>query len=136
MKSVASSLRQAIAYINIRDVFWFTALKNVTVKGNSWSFDEFHDESQIYNFQSYWTIYFLDLKQLRMLGFIYFLHLFLYSGLEFTLTFLVYHKFHYTSVQQGWMYCGIGVIMALLQGLWIRRIAPESVQSYSSLVSF
>lgn len=34
MKSVATSLRQAFVYINVKDLFLFTAIKNVSTKGN------------------------------------------------------------------------------------------------------
>ncbi|KAM3961051.1 major facilitator superfamily domain-containing protein rtet [Aphomia sociella] len=61
-------------------------------------------------------------KVLTKLGLIYFLYLFIYSGLEFTLTFLTHHTFQYTAMQQGKMFLVIGVIMALLQGGAARRL--------------
>ena len=63
-----------------------------------------------------------DLKQLQQLGLAQFLYLFLYSGLEFTLTFLVHNKFNYDSIQQGKMFLFIGVCMTLIQGGYVRRI--------------
>lgn len=45
---------------------------------------------------------------LSKLGLIYFLYLFIYSGLEFTLTFLTHHTFHYTAMQQGKMFLVMG----------------------------
>lgn len=45
---------------------------------------------------------------LNKLGLIYFLYLFLYSGLEFTITFLTHHTFEYTAMQQGKMFLVIG----------------------------
>lgn len=77
----------------------------------------------------------LDIKKLRTLGSVYFIYLFLYSGLEFTLTFLTHNKFGYTSMQQGWMFFGIGITMALLQGGWIRRIPPASTAKTATLVN-
>lgn len=47
-------------------------------------------------------------KVLTKLGLIYFLYLFIYSGLEFTLTFLTHHTFQYTTMQQGKMFLVIG----------------------------
>lgn len=77
---------------------------------------------------------FLDIKKLRTLGTVYFTYLFLYSGLEFTLTFLTHNKFGYTSMQQGWMFFGIGVTMAILQGGWVRRIPPARTAKTATLV--
>lgn len=47
-------------------------------------------------------------KFLSKLGLIYFLYLFIYSGLEFTITFLTHHTFKYTAMQQGKMFLVIG----------------------------
>lgn len=59
---------------------------------------------------------------LRKLGLAQFLYLFVYSGLEFTLTFLVHNKFNYDSMQQGKMFFFIGIIMTFIQGGYVRRI--------------
>jgi hypothetical protein len=59
---------------------------------------------------------------LKLVGIANFLYLFLYSGLEFTLTFLVYNRFNYDSVQQGKMFLFIGIFMTLIQGGYVRRI--------------
>ncbi|XP_018331512.1 major facilitator superfamily domain-containing protein 10 isoform X2 [Agrilus planipennis] len=67
-------------------------------------------------------------RQLQQLGIIYFVYMFIYSGLEFTLTFLTHHVFHYTSMQQGWMFFAIGLIMAILQGGYVRRLPPNKVK--------
>ena len=37
-----------------------------------------------------------DLSNLRLMGITYFLYLFLFSGLEYSLTFLVHQRFSYT----------------------------------------
>lgn len=50
-------------------------------------------------------------KVLSKLGSIYFLYLFIYSGLEFTITFLTHHTFGYTAMQQGKMFLGIGELI-------------------------
>ncbi|XP_037965037.2 major facilitator superfamily domain-containing protein 10 [Plutella xylostella] len=60
--------------------------------------------------------------RLHALGRVYLLYLFLYSGLEFTLTFLTHTAFHYSAMQQGKMFLVIGVIMAVLQGGAARRL--------------
>uniref|UniRef100_A0A8C2W934 Major facilitator superfamily domain containing 10 n=1 Tax=Cyclopterus lumpus TaxID=8103 RepID=A0A8C2W934_CYCLU len=64
------------------------------------------------------------MQRLQVLGLVYFCYLFLFSGLEFTLSFLTHQRFHFTSMQQGKMFFFIGVIMALIQGGYARRIKP------------
>uniref|UniRef100_A0A8C6UI90 Major facilitator superfamily domain containing 10 n=1 Tax=Neogobius melanostomus TaxID=47308 RepID=A0A8C6UI90_9GOBI len=64
------------------------------------------------------------MEKLRRLGLIYFCYLFLFSGLEFTLSFLTHQRFQFTSMQQGKMFFFIGIIMALIQGGYARRIKP------------
>uniref|UniRef100_A0A8C6YAA9 Major facilitator superfamily (MFS) profile domain-containing protein n=1 Tax=Naja naja TaxID=35670 RepID=A0A8C6YAA9_NAJNA len=60
----------------------------------------------------------------RILGLVYFLYLFLFSGLEYTLGFLVHQHFHFSSLEQGKMFFFIGVTMAVIQGGYTRRITP------------
>uniref|UniRef100_A0A1A8S3G5 Major facilitator superfamily domain-containing protein 10 n=2 Tax=Nothobranchius rachovii TaxID=451742 RepID=A0A1A8S3G5_9TELE len=64
------------------------------------------------------------MQKLQVLGLVYFCYLFLFSGLEFSLSFLTHQRFHFTSMQQGQMFFFIGVIMALIQGGYARRIKP------------
>lgn len=64
------------------------------------------------------------MEKLRRLGLIYFCYLFLFSGLEFTLSFLTHQRFKFTSMQQGKMFFFIGIVMALIQGGYARRIKP------------
>ncbi|CAL1615827.1 unnamed protein product [Knipowitschia caucasica] len=64
------------------------------------------------------------MEKLRRLGLVYFCYLFLFSGLEFTLSFLTHQRFKFTSMQQGKMFFFIGIIMALIQGGYARRIKP------------
>lgn len=65
-----------------------------------------------------------DMKAIRGLGLVYFLFLFFFSGLEFTLTFLTHKNFKYSSMQQGMMFFFIGITMALVQGGYVRRQHP------------
>ncbi|XP_069562637.1 major facilitator superfamily domain-containing protein 10 isoform X1 [Brachyistius frenatus] len=67
---------------------------------------------------------FTGMQKLQVLGVVYFCYLFLFSGLEFTLSFLTHQRFQFTSMQQGKMFFFIGVIMALIQGGYARRIKP------------
>ncbi|CAI4228321.1 unnamed protein product [Auanema sp. JU1783] len=55
-------------------------------------------------------------------GIVYFLFLFFYSGLEFTLPFLTHARFNYTSVDQGKLYLFTGLLMLLIQGGVTRRV--------------
>ncbi|ERE89774.1 nucleolar protein 14 [Cricetulus griseus] len=64
------------------------------------------------------------LRSLRRLGLVYFLYLFLFSGLEYTLSFLVHQRFQFSSLQQGKMFFFIGLTMATIQGTYARRISP------------
>nr|CAG4643362.1 EOG090X09U7 [Ilyocryptus agilis] len=65
-----------------------------------------------------------DLEKLKVLGQVYFLFLFLYSGLEYTLTFLTHLRFNYNAAQQGKMLLFIGLLMAIFQGGLVRRVKP------------
>ena len=65
-------------------------------------------------------------KRVRLLGVAYFLFLLLFSGLEYSLTFLTHHRFHYTGMEQGKMFLYIGIIMIAVQGGYLRRRPPGS----------
>ncbi|XP_021533314.1 major facilitator superfamily domain-containing protein 10 isoform X5 [Neomonachus schauinslandi] len=65
-----------------------------------------------------------QLGSLRRLGLVYFLYLFLFSGLEYTLSFLAHQRFQFSSLQQGKMFFFIGLTMATVQGAYARRISP------------
>ncbi|CAH2266816.1 jg9431 [Pararge aegeria aegeria] len=75
-------------------------------------------------------------KVLSKLGLIYFIYLFIYSGLEFTITFLTHHTFKYTAMQQGKMFLVIGLIMAVLQGGAARRLGSKSAEKAARLALF
>lgn len=65
-----------------------------------------------------------SLFKMTSYGFIYFLYLFFYSGLEFTLSFYTHIRFHYDGMQQGRMYFFVGILMIIIQGGYVRRIKP------------
>lgn len=65
-------------------------------------------------------------RSIRKIGLSYLIYLFLYSGMEFTLTFLTHLRFNFNSMQQGKMFLFIGVIMTILQGGVVRRLKPGS----------
>uniref|UniRef100_A0A0K0EV91 BcDNA.LD28419 (inferred by orthology to a D. melanogaster protein) n=1 Tax=Strongyloides venezuelensis TaxID=75913 RepID=A0A0K0EV91_STRVS len=64
-------------------------------------------------------------ENIKNLSRYYFMYLFFYSGLEFTLSFLTHQKFSFTSSDQGKMYFYIGILMIILQGGILRRIPSE-----------
>ncbi|XP_053107882.1 major facilitator superfamily domain-containing protein 10 isoform X3 [Hemicordylus capensis] len=63
-------------------------------------------------------------ETLKILGLVYFLYLFLFSGLEYTLSFLVHQHFQFSSMEQGKMFFFIGITMAVIQGGYTRQIKP------------
>ncbi|KAF9431030.1 hypothetical protein BGZ94_000029 [Podila epigama] len=62
---------------------------------------------------------------LAHLSFTHFAHLFLFSGMEFTLTFLTFHLFDFTHMQQGALLGYIGILSSLIQGGYVRRVAHK-----------
>ncbi|EDW96217.1 major facilitator superfamily domain-containing protein 10 [Drosophila yakuba] len=104
VKEISSALSYGLQLLNFSAIFRFAAIKNVPKK---------------------------DIAALRSIGLIYFLYLFLYSGLEFTVTFLMYHKFGYTSMDQAKMFLTTGVIMTLLQGSVVRRLPEAKIKGYA-----
>lgn len=53
----------------------------------------------------------------------HFLFLMAFSGMEFTLTFLAVERLEYSSLDNGMMFIFIGVLIALVQGGYVRRKA-------------
>lgn len=80
-KKLFTSLSQAIHYISIKSLFTYSAVKGIPSK---------------------------HLHALQRVSFIYFVYLFIYSGLEFTVTFLMYHHFNYTSIDQAKVFLTTG----------------------------
>ena len=97
LDSLNSALKQALTYINPVSLFNFQSLTNLKPE---------------------------DKAALKTIGRTFFLYLFLYSGLEFTLTFLTHLRFNFTSMDQGKMFLFIGTLMAIVQGGYVRKIPP------------
>lgn len=97
LKSLQAALNQAITYVNPISLFNFQSLDNLKEE---------------------------ELASIKTIGRTYFLYLFLYSGLEFTLTFLTHLRFNFTSMDQGKMFLFIGILMACVQGGYVRKIPP------------
>ncbi|RUP49255.1 major facilitator superfamily domain-containing protein [Jimgerdemannia flammicorona] len=63
------------------------------------------------------------LSNLHALNASHFLHLLIFSGMEFTLTFLTFDVFDFTHMQQGKLLGYIGILSSLIQGGYVRRSA-------------
>uniref|UniRef100_A0A336KJD8 CSON011760 protein n=1 Tax=Culicoides sonorensis TaxID=179676 RepID=A0A336KJD8_CULSO len=105
-KKLFSSLSHAFHYINIKSLFTYYAVDNIPKK---------------------------DKTVLKQISYIYFIYLFIYSGLEFTVTFLMYHYFNYSSIDQAKMFLTTGVIMTILQGGVVRKL-PEHLTKKSAVL--
>lgn len=60
-------------------------------------------------------------QRLKNASIAHFIHLFLFSGMEFSLTFLTFDLFHYTAAQNGKLLGFVGIFASLIQGGYIRR---------------
>ncbi|MCP4501063.1 MAG: MFS transporter [Deltaproteobacteria bacterium] len=56
---------------------------------------------------------------------VYFIYLFAFTGMEFTLTFLARERFQYTAGQNVYLFIFIGFIIATVQGGIVRRVTPK-----------
>jgi len=61
------------------------------------------------------------IKTLKSLRVFHFLFLCVFSGVEFTLTFLTFDLFDWSNTQNGKLIASIGIISAVLQGGYVRR---------------
>jgi len=55
----------------------------------------------------------------------YFVFMFAFAGMEFTLTFLGADRFGFTATQNAWMMVFVGFVLVLVQGGLVRRLAPK-----------
>jgi ferrochelatase len=55
----------------------------------------------------------------------YFLFITIFSGMEFTLTFLAFERLGYTPLKNAYMFIFIGFVLAFIQGGYVRRKAHE-----------
>ncbi|KAH7105596.1 MFS, DHA1 sub-family [Auriculariales sp. MPI-PUGE-AT-0066] len=65
------------------------------------------------------------LATLKALKTIHFAFLVLFSGVEFTLTFLTFDLFDWNNLQNGRLIGSMGILSALLQGGYVRRSIPK-----------
>jgi MFS family permease len=61
----------------------------------------------------------------RLTNLVYFLFGVAFSAIEFTLVFLAVERFAYTPKDNAWMFVFVGVLIALVQGGAVRRLAPR-----------
>ena len=66
-------------------------------------------------------------NQLYGLSLIHFLFILVFSGMEFTLTFLTHDRFQFSHASQGRLLGFIGLSSALLQGLYVRRVKRKQI---------
>ncbi|MCP5024120.1 MAG: MFS transporter [bacterium] len=67
----------------------------------------------------------LDHPGLRRANFAYFTYFLIFGSMEFTLTFLASDRLHYGPRQNMWMFVFVGLMIALIQGGFVRRLAPK-----------
>ncbi|KAF2352970.1 Major facilitator superfamily, partial [Trinorchestia longiramus] len=94
-KSLGSGLAEAWALINPVSLFTFRPIKGVSQK---------------------------EKANLVRLGVINFVYLFIYSGLEFTLTFVTHLQHNYDHIAQAKMFVYLGLVMVAVQGGYMRRV--------------
>ncbi|RKP10416.1 major facilitator superfamily domain-containing protein [Thamnocephalis sphaerospora] len=63
------------------------------------------------------------LQNLRQLDRLHFLHLLLFSGMEYTLTFLTHDVHGFSPMQNGKLLGVVGIVSTLVQGGYVRRFA-------------
>jgi len=71
---------------------------------------------------------------LSKLSFIHFAFLLVFSGMEFTLTFLTHDRYQFSHSQQGYLLGFIGIISALIQGGYVRRVAHYRMTEKSLVI--
>ena len=133
-RAMGQGMLSTLYLINPLSIFRFDAISKIAKKGvGVWVWVE-HCIAN-YNFFP------LDLWYLRLLGLGYFLYLFLFSGLEYSLTFLTHQRFKYTRylppssntslvytfcrMDQGMMFLFMGFVMILVQGLRHTRMYTQ-----------
>lgn len=67
----------------------------------------------------------MDAPGVQRVTIVYFLFFLAFSAIEFTLVFLVVERFGYTPTENAMMFVFVGVIIALVQGGFLRRLAPR-----------
>ncbi|MCT4642694.1 MAG: ferrochelatase [Bacteriovoracaceae bacterium] len=69
------------------------------------------------------TLFKSENKKIATINWSYFLFIFIFSGMEFTLTFLALERLNYSSMSNAYMFIYIGFVLAFVQGGYVRRKA-------------
>jgi MFS family permease len=67
---------------------------------------------------------------------VYFFFFLAYSGMEFTLVFLAAERFAFTPRDNAFLFVFVGILMALIQGGVVRRLAPRLGEKNLTLAGF
>ena len=70
----------------------------------------------------------------RRTNLVYLVYMIAFTGMEFTLTFLASERFNFTPTQNGGMFVFIGLILVLVQGGIVRRLASPIGEKRLALV--
>lgn len=66
-----------------------------------------------------------EFQGVNLTNWLYFVFIVSFAGMEFTLTFLAKDRFGYTSAKNGYLFLFIGIVIAVVQGGLVRRLAPK-----------
>ena len=129
-------------FLSTFDVLFLTACLKETLPWNKRNLDTrailhqvwmYLNPMALFNFSSLTNLDESNKKSIRKIGLAYYIYLFLYSGMEFTLTFLTHLRFNFSSIQQGRMFLFIGIIMTILQGGVVRRLRPGTHKKWTMI---
>lgn len=76
----------------------------------------------------------LPIRNVNITNLAYFFYILIFAGMEFTLTFLAKDRLGYTSLDNGYMFIYIGLMLALVQGGVVRRSAHKIGEAKMSLI--
>jgi len=115
--STPALLAMILSVINL--IFIIKRFKETLPKENRGSTKHFRTANPLVLFKP------LPQKGINLTNFTNFFFLMAFSGMEFTLTFLAVEKLGYSSLDNGFMFIYIGVLIALVQGGYVRRKAHQ-----------
>ncbi len=76
----------------------------------------------------------LPIKSVNYTNLGYFFFISAFSGMEFTLTFLAVERLNYSPLDNGFMFIFIGLVLALVQGGFVRRRASDIGEKKVALI--
>jgi len=106
--------------LSLTSVFWVATRFEETLKPEARGL---HREPRTINPARFFQRY--EYPGVRAANIITFIYLLAFSAMEFTLTFFAEHRFGYGPTDNIAIFVFVGVIMALVQGGLVRRIAPR-----------